>query len=101
MDVRLTSLPLKQKRISSPGLKGMEYLQQLDLCRELKKASPRFVDYVLKSASDEMWNLIDGKRTIGDIIDYVLLEFDLNTTPSLWLPIFSGWRHAGLISLAD
>src|SRR5215472_626496 len=101
MDVSLASLPFRQKRISTPGLKGMEYWQQLELCRELRQANPRFVDYVLKSASDEMWNLIDGKRSIGDIIDYVLLEFDLNTAPSLWLPIFSGWRHAGLIALTD
>ena len=47
----------------------MAYQQQLDICRDLERENPRFVDYVLKPATDEMWNLIDGKRTIADIID--------------------------------
>ena len=101
MDVGLTSLPRKLKRISTPGLKGMEYAQQVDLRRDLERADPRFVDYVLKPATDEMWNLIDGVRTIGEIVDYALLEFDLRTDPDLWLRVFAGWRTAGLIAVSS
>ena len=62
------------------------------LRRDLEQADPHFVDYVLKPATDEMWNLIDGIRTIGEIVDYALLEFDLRTDPDLWLRVFAGWR---------
>jgi hypothetical protein len=101
MDISLTSRPRKLKRISTPGLKGMDYQQQLDICRELERENPHFVDYVLKPATDEMWNLMDGKRTIGEIIDCSLLEFDLNTKPATWLIVFAGWCRAGLIAIGS
>jgi hypothetical protein len=101
MEISLASFPHKQKCISTPGLKGMDYPQQIGLCRDLRQANPRFVDYVLKPVTDEMWNLIDGKRSLRDIVEYALLEFDLSTDPALWLPVFAGWLKAGLISLAS
>jgi hypothetical protein len=100
MEISLAARPRKQKRISTPGLQGMEYRQQTGLCRDLKNANRRFVDYVLKPATDEMWNLIDGQRSIGDIVEYSLLQFDLRTDPALWLPVFAGWHKAGLITIA-
>ena len=63
--------------------------------------NPRFVDYVLKPATDEMWNLIDGKRPIAEIIDCSLLEFNLATEPATWLVVFAGWRNAGLIAVGS
>jgi hypothetical protein len=101
MDTSLTSRPRKLKRISTPGLKGMDYQRQLDLCRDLERENPLFVDYVLKPATDEMWNLIDGSRTVGEIIDYALLEFDLSTEPATWLIVFVGWSSAGLIGIGS
>ena len=101
MDISLTSRPRKLKRISTPGLKGMAYQQQLDICRDLERENPHFVDYVLKPATDEMWNLIDGKRTIADIIDCSLLEFNLDTEADTWLVVFAGWLSAGLIAVGS
>jgi hypothetical protein len=99
MRLDLGSVPRKLKRISTPGLKGMTYEETIGLRRDLEQADPHFVDYVLKPATDEMWNLIDGARTIGDIIDYALLEFDLRTDPTLWAPVFGGWKNAGLVAV--
>jgi hypothetical protein len=101
MDISLDSHPRKLKRISTPGLKGMDYQQQVDICRDLERENPRFVDYVLKPATDEMWNLIDGKRTIGEIIDCTLLEFNLDTKAVTWLVVFAGWCSAGLIAVGS
>ena len=101
MPLDLGAVPRKLKRISTPGLKGMAYDEQVSLRRDLEQADPHFVDYVLKPATDEMWNLIDGKRTIGEIVDYALLEFDLHTGPDPWLPVFDGWRAAGLIAVGS
>jgi hypothetical protein len=100
MDVNLAARPRKLKRISTPGLKGLDYAEQFALRRNLGEADPHFAEYVLKPATDEMWNLIDGKRTIAEILDYSLLEFDLATAPSLWLSVFAGWRNAGLIAVS-
>jgi hypothetical protein len=99
MSITLASRPRKLKRISTPGLNGMEYQQQLALCRELEAQNPRFVDYLLKPGTDEMWNLIDGKRTVAEIIDCSLLEFNLDTTPESWLIVFAAWQKSGLIAV--
>ena len=40
MDISLTARPRKLKRISTPGLKGMAYQQQLDICRDLEQREP-------------------------------------------------------------
>ena len=101
MEIKLTACPRKDKRISTPGLQGLEYRQQAALCRDLKHADAHFVDYVLKPATDEMWNLIDGKRSIGDIVEFSLLEFNLRTDASLWIPVFVGWQKAGLITITS
>jgi hypothetical protein len=98
MAIELRSIPCKNKKISTPGLKGLGYDEQIGLRRELEMRDPCFVDYVLKPATDEMWNLIDAERTIKEIIEYAVLEFDLRTAPELWLPVFTGWWKAGLIS---
>jgi hypothetical protein len=99
MVIELRAVLRKEKRISTPGLKGLSYGEQVALRRELRAHDRCFVDYVLKPATDEMWNLIDARRTVGEIIEYALLEFDLRTEPRLWLPVFVGWGRAGLVSL--
>jgi hypothetical protein len=99
MTALLNAVPRREKKISTPGLKGLAYSEQIGLRRTLEEHDPCFVEYVLKPATDEMWNLIDAERTVGAIIEYALLEFDLRTEPGLWLPVFAGWRKAGLISL--
>ena len=99
MAIGLRSIPRKNRKISTPGLKGLGYEEQIGLRRALEKRDSCFVDYVLKPATDEMWNLIDAERTIEEIIEYAVLEFDLRTESELWLPVFAGWWRAGLISL--
>jgi len=101
MSISLASRPRKLKQISTPGLNGMEYRQQVDLCRVLETQNPHFVDYLLKPATDEMWNLIDGKRTIAEIVDCSLLEFNLDTIPATWLVVFAGWQKSGLIAIGS
>ena len=102
MDIGLTSRPRKLKRISTPGLKGMDYQEQLDICHDLERRTPHFVDYVLKPATDEMWNLIDGKRTIADIIDCSrCLNSTSDTEADTWLVVFAGWLDAGLIAVGS
>jgi hypothetical protein len=99
--IGLASRPRKLKRLSTPGLSGMEYTRQLDLRRNLERENPLFVEYVLKPATDEMWNLINGKRTVAEIIDCSLLEFNLESEPDTWLQVFAGWCNAGLIAVSS
>jgi hypothetical protein len=97
--ISLDSIPRKNKQISTPGLAGLDYLEALDLCHALEKQDAHFVDYVLKPATDEMWNLIKEVRNIEEIIEYTMLQFNLRITPESWLPVFAGWQKAGLIAI--
>ena len=97
--INLGSIPRKEKQISTPGLRGMAYLEELALCQALEKEDAHFVDYVLKPATDEMWNLIKEERNIQEIIAHAMLEFDLKIKPESWLPVFAGWQKAGLITI--
>jgi len=97
--ISLGSIPRKMKQISTPGLAGLDYLEALDLCRALEKQDAHFVDYVLKPATDEMWNLIKEVRNIGEIIELTMLQFNLRIEPESWLPVFTGWQKAGLIAV--
>ena len=100
MTVAPGMVPRRAKRISTPGLKGLAYGEQTDLRDTLAGQDRHFVEYVLKPATDEMWNRIDGARTVAAIIEETLLEFDLRTGQGPWLAVFEGWRRAGLISVA-
>jgi hypothetical protein len=92
-------VPRRAKRIATPGLKGLAYPEQKGLRDALAAQDPRFVEYVLKPATDEMWNRIDAVRSVATIIDETLLEFDLRTEQGPWLAVFEGWCKAGLIRL--
>jgi hypothetical protein len=98
MTVLLSMVPRREMRISTPGLKGLAYHEQTGLRDTLAKQDRHFVDYVLKPATDEMWNRIDSERSVALIIEDTMLEFDLRITPEPWLAVFEGWYRAGLIS---
>jgi hypothetical protein len=99
MTVVPNMVPRREKRIATPGLKGLAYGQQKGLRDTLAAQDPHFVEYVLKPATDEMWNRIDAARSVAAIIEETLLEFDLRTGQAPWLAVFEGWHRAGLISL--
>ena len=46
-----------------------------------------------------MWNLCDGRRSIAQIATLAALQFNLRVKPESWLPVFTGWAKAGLISV--
>ena len=93
-----TAIVFKEK-ISTPGLKGMAYLEALALCEVLEEQDAHFVDYVLKPATDEMWNLMTKEeQTIEQIIENCMLQFNLRIAPEYWLPVLAGWQKAGLIT---
>jgi len=96
----LGAIPRKLKKISTPGLRGLDYLDELSLSQELEKQDPHYVVYVLKPATDEMWNLIDGEQSLYEIIEHSMLQFNLRIQPESWLPVFAGWQKAGLITHA-
>jgi hypothetical protein len=49
--------------------------------------------------ADELWNFVDGYRTVGEIIESVCLEFDFELDPVLFIPLVEGMGEAGIMGL--
>ena len=98
MNMTLSDVPRKCVQVSRPGL-GMSYPQSYELYQELADQDPRILFYALRPLGDELWNMIDGQRSIGGIIESCLMEFGFEADPNLFLPVFEGLEREGLIAV--
>jgi hypothetical protein len=49
--------------------------------------------------NDEVWNMIDGERSVKDIAEAVCLEFGFQLDAELFVPLFDGLVRQELIGL--
>jgi hypothetical protein len=98
MKMTLGDVPRKCVQVSRPGL-GMAYPQAYALYQKLVEQDPRILFYALRPLGDELWNMIDGQRSIGWIVEACLMEFGFEVDPILLLPIFEGLGSEGLLTI--
>ncbi len=96
MNMTLDDVPRKCIQASRPGL-AMSYPQSYELYQNLADQDPSILFYALRPLGDELWNMVDGHRSIGVIVESCLLEFDFDVEPTLLLPVFEGLKSEGLI----
>jgi len=98
MAMSLDTIPCKRIQVSRPGL-GLSYPEAYALFRQMADQDPRILFYALRPLGDELWNMIDGERSIGRIIEACLMEFGFEVDPHLFLPVFEGLERNGLIAI--
>lgn len=101
MKTTLVAVPRKLKHIPPPGLDRFSYSEQLRIAEPMAAQDPRFVFYSLRVMNDELWNMIDGRHSVGAIAKAVCMEFGFELDPALFLPLFDGLVRSGLITLDD
>lgn len=74
---------------------GLEYEDLLEIADTLAEADDEAGWRSLRVVSDEAWNFVDGKRTVGDIADAVGFEFDLTIEPEPIYRILAGHEDGG------
>ena len=81
-----------RKRHEGPGsaLTGMSYLELVDLVEQMREREPRIIFDSLRPMGDELWNMIDGERTVAEIVEATCFEFGFDLPPELFLPLFDG-----------
>lgn len=81
-----------RKRHDGPGsaLAGANYPELVVLVEQMRARDPRIIFDSLRPMGDEIWNLIDGKRTVGEVVEAVCLEFGFDLPPELFLPLMDG-----------
>ena len=98
MNMSLDTIPCKLTQAVRPGL-GMPYPESYALFQQLVEQDPRVRFYALRPLGDELWNMVDGERSIGSIIEACLIEFGFEVDPHLLLPVFEGLERSGLIAI--
>jgi hypothetical protein len=81
-----------QRRHEGPGsaLAGMAYPELVVLADAMKAQDGRILFDSLRPMGDEIWNMIDGERTVAEIAEAVCLEFDFDLAPELFVPLVEG-----------
>ena len=88
-------MTLNQMPRTHPGFTtwvGSLYPESYALFRQMADQDPRFLFYALRPVGDELWNMIDGERSIGQIIEACLIEFGFDVRPRFTPPCLRGPR---------
>jgi hypothetical protein len=77
------------KRHEGPGsvVTGTPYPELVALVERLRARDHRVIFDSLRPVGEEFWNMIDGKRTVGEIAAAVCFEFGFDLDPALFLPL--------------
>ncbi len=99
MEARLEAVPVKVQPGFTPGIGIIPYEVQARLAGLMEAQDHKFLFYALRVMNDEVWNFIDGQRTIGETAESVCMEFGFELEPSLFLPLVQELVDRGLVRL--
>ena len=96
----MTELSLRsvlRKTAEGPGTAtaGTSYPELVTLAERMAAQDPRVIFDSLRPIGDEFWNMVDGRRTVGDIAAAVCFEFGFDFDPALLLPLAEGLVGSG------
>jgi hypothetical protein len=101
METRLEAIPIKVQPGFTPGIGVVPYPVQAELAQRMRAQDSTFLFYALRVMNDEVWNLIDGQRSIGDIAEAVCMEFEFELEPDLFLPLVDALVDRGIVRLEE
>ena len=99
MDATLDAIPVKVQPGFTPGIGIVPYAEQAKIAEQMQAQDPTFLFYALRVMNDEVWNFIDGQRSIGEIAESVCMEFGFELAPDLFLPLVEVLVDRGLVRL--
>lgn len=83
------------------ALGSVSYHELVALHRAMVAQDATVIFDTLRPIADEIWNLVDGVRDVGTILDALCLEFDLDLTPDTLLPLMDGLARSGHVRYPD
>ena len=90
-----------RRTYDGPGtaLSGSSHPELVALVERMQAQDPTVIFDTLRPICDELWNLIDGERTVGQIAEALVLQFDVDVDPETLVPLFEGLARSGEIEL--
>jgi hypothetical protein len=101
MAVSLESVPRKLEITYHNVTEGTPYPEVLRLVEQMKAQDQRVIFDTLRPVGDEVWNFIDGRRTVREVVESACLEFGFDLDPELFLPLIEGLERQGLIEIDE
>lgn len=99
MTVSLQSVLNKHRPGPGTILEGTPYPEVVGLIAQMQTQDPRLIFDSLRPIGDEFWNMIDGRRAVGEIAEAVCLEFGVEVGAELFLPLVARAIACGAVSL--
>lgn len=95
----LSAVPRRLRDGPGTALSGTDYPELVALVERMRAQDPTVIFDTLRPICDELWNLIDGQRTVGQIAEALVLQFDVDVAPEILVPLFEGLARSGEITL--
>ena len=90
-----------RRTYAGPGtaLSGSTHPELVALVERMQSQDATVIFDTLRPICDELWNLIDGARTVGEIAEMLAMQFDLEIDPEILVQLFTGLARSGEITL--
>jgi hypothetical protein len=95
----LSAVPRRLYAGPGTALSGSSFPELVALVERMQAQDSTVIFDTLRPICDELWNLIDGQRTVGEIAEALVLQFDVNVEPALLVPLFEGLARSSEIAL--
>jgi hypothetical protein len=97
MAISLDAVPRKLQVGYHNVTEGTPYPEVLRLVEQMQARDRRVIFDTLRPVGDEIWNFIDGRRTVREAVESACIEFGFDLDPELFLPLIEGLARRGLI----
>ncbi len=90
-----------RRAYQGPGtaLSGSTYPKLVALVERMRAQDRTVIFDTLRPICDELWNLIDDRRSVGEIAEALVMQFDVQIDPEVLVPLFEGLARSGEIEL--
>ena len=92
-------VPRRAYERDAPGLAGTGYWDLYNMAEEMEARDPKVRYDSLRIMGDEIWNFVDGKRTVNEISEAIGAEFNFDLESRHILKLFQGLADRGFVIL--
>lgn len=96
---RSGDVPRRLSAGAHSALDGIDYFVLDAIHQPLAEQDPSLVFGSLRPVGDEFWNLVDGERSFGEIVEMLIMQFGFDVEPELLLPLADNLLRAGHIEI--
>jgi len=76
--VKASAVPERVPGATGPGLVECSHERRVEMAAEIGEVDPMVTFETLRPIGDELWFLMNGKRTLAEIRDAICFEFDVD-----------------------